>query len=259
MKINIETQTINIDLVQPHPRNVRQGDVGAISESLQAHGQYKPITYQKSTGRILAGNHTWKAAKALGWKEINASGIECDDEEALRILLIDNRTNDLATYDFDGLIDILKDLEGTEASLQGTGFDGDALDELISDAKKDKELQDEFDKYTQSIKAPHNEIVGEQPLISELCDLTKYSKLVAEIEKAKIASEVSEFLIAAATRHIVFNYQKIAEFYPHQTAKIQKLMESSALVIIDAQDAIANGYAIFARTMNDLLIQDDDE
>ena len=259
MKINIETQTINIDLVQPHPRNVRQGDVGAISESLQAHGQYKPITYQKSTGRILAGNHTWKAAKALGWKEINASGIECDDEEALRILLIDNRTNDLATYDFDGLIDILKDLEGTEASLQGTGFDGDALDELISDAKKDKELQDEFDKYTQSIKAPHYEIVGEQPLISELCDLTKYSKLVAEIEKAKVPSEVSEFLIAAATRHIVFNYQKIAEFYPHQTAKIQKLMESSALVIIDAQDAIANGYAIFARTMNDLLIQDDDE
>ena len=143
--------------------------------------------------------------------------------------------------------------------MQGTGFDGDALDELISDAKKDKELQDEFDKYTQSIKAPHYEIVGEQPLISELCDLTKYSKLVAEIEKAKVPSEVSEFLIAAATRHIVFNYQKIAEFYPHQTAKIQKLMESSALVIIDAQDAIANGYAIFARTMNDLLIQDDDE
>jgi hypothetical protein len=163
-----------------------KGDVGAISESLKAHGQYRPITYQKSTGRILAGNHTWKAAKALGWKEINASAIECDDEQALRILLIDNRT-------------------------------------------------------------------------SELCDLTKYSKLVAEIEKAKIPLEVSEFLIAAATRHIVFNYQKIAEFYPHQTAKIQKLMESSALVIIDAQDAIANGYAIFARTMNDLLIQDDDE
>jgi hypothetical protein len=33
----IETQTIDIDTVHPHPRNERQGDVGAISQSLQAH------------------------------------------------------------------------------------------------------------------------------------------------------------------------------------------------------------------------------
>jgi hypothetical protein len=153
----------------------------------------------------------------------------------------------------------LKELEETEGSLIGTGFDGDALDELISDSDKDQQLKDELDKYTQSIKAPHYEIVGEQPAITELCDLTKYTELVIQIEKAKLEAEITEFLLAAATRHIVFNYQKIAEFYPHQTAKIQKLMEASALVIIDAQDAIANGYAIFANTMNDLLIQDDDE
>ena len=256
---SLETEIISIDLVHPHPRNVRQGDIGAISESLQAHGQYKPITYQKSTGRILAGNHTWKAAKALGWQTIIASAKICDDEEALRILLVDNRSSDLATYDSDGLIDLLKELGETEGSLIGTGFDGDALDELISDVEKDQQLKDELDKYTQSIKAPHYEIVGEQPEMSELCDLTKYSELVAQIEKAKLDPEISEFLLAAATRHIVFNYQKIAEFYPHQTAKIQKLIEASALVIIDAQDAIANGYAIFANTMNDLLIQDDDE
>ena len=253
---SLETEIISIDLVHPHPRNVRQGDVGAISQSLQAHGQYKPITYQKSTGRILAGNHTWKAAKALGWQTIIASAKICDDEEALRILLIDNRSSDLATYDSDGLIDLLKELEGTALSLEGTGFDGDALDELISDAEKDQQLKDDLDKYTQSIKAPHYEIVGEQPAISELCDLTKYSELVAKIEKANIDPETTEFLLSAATRHIVFNYQKIAEFYPHQTAKIQKLMEGSALVIIDAQDAIANGYATFANTMNDLLNSD---
>ena len=252
----IEHLAINIDELHPHPRNVRQGDVGAISESLQAHGQYKPITYQKSTGRILAGNHTWKAAKALGWKNIVASAVVCDDEEALRILLVDNRSSDLATYDSDGLIDLLKELENTEGSLIGTGFDGDSLDELILDTEKDQQLKDELDKYTQSIKAPHYEIVGEQPEITELCDLNKYSELVAKIEKAKLDPETSEFLLAAATRHIVFNYQKIAEFYPHQTAKIQKLMEGSALVIIDAQDAIANGYAIFATTMNDLLNSD---
>ena len=127
----IETQTIDIDTVHPHPRNVRQGDIGAISQSLQAHGQYRPITYQKSTGRILAGNHTWKAAKALGWKNIVASAVICDDEQALKILLADNRSSDLATYDDKELMDLLKELSINDPLLEGTLYDGDDLDDLI--------------------------------------------------------------------------------------------------------------------------------
>ena len=93
----IETKTIDIDTVHPHPRNVRQGDIGAISQSLQAHGQFRAITYQKSTGRILAGNHTWKAAKALGWTKIVASAVVCDDD----------------LYDGDDLDDLVFKLEGS--------------------------------------------------------------------------------------------------------------------------------------------------
>lgn len=54
-----------IDSVQPHPRNVRQGDVGAIATSLEINGQYRPIVVHKSTNNILAGNHTYKSASAL--------------------------------------------------------------------------------------------------------------------------------------------------------------------------------------------------
>jgi hypothetical protein len=129
--INIETQTIDIDTVHPHPRNVRQGDIGAIIQSLQAHGQFKAITYQKSTGRILAGNHTWKAAKALGWTQIAASAVVCDDEQALKILLVDNRSSDLATYDDKELMELLKELSQNDPLLEGTLFDGDDLDDLV--------------------------------------------------------------------------------------------------------------------------------
>jgi hypothetical protein len=127
----IETQNIDIDTVHPHPRNVRQGDIGAITQSLQAHGQYRPITYQKSTGRILAGNHTWKAAKALGWTQIVASAVVCDDEQALKILLVDNRSSDLATYDDKELMELLKELSQNDPLLEGTLFDGDDLDDLV--------------------------------------------------------------------------------------------------------------------------------
>jgi len=115
-----------------HPRNVRQGDVGAISESLKEHGQYRPIVVQRSTGHVLAGNHTLKAAKALGWDRIAVTYVDCDDDRALRILLADNRTNDLATYDDAALADLLRELADTEAGLAGTMFNGDDLDDLCA-------------------------------------------------------------------------------------------------------------------------------
>lgn len=119
-----------IDSVTPHPRNVRQGDIGAICGSLNAHGQYRPIVVHKSTNHILAGNHTYQAAKALGWKKIAMTFVDCDDEQALRILLVDNRANDLAIYDDSALADLLKELNASEG-LEGTLFDGDDLDDLL--------------------------------------------------------------------------------------------------------------------------------
>ena len=128
----IEFATVHIGTVQPHPKNVRQGDIGAISESLKAHGQYRPIVVDRRTNQILAGNHTWRAAKSLGWSEIAVGFIETkDDDDATRILLADNRTTDLASYDDAGLADLLKDLIASDDQLIGTLYDGDDLDDLI--------------------------------------------------------------------------------------------------------------------------------
>ena len=122
---------IDIDQLHPHPRNVRQGDVGAISESLRIHGQYRTIVYQQSTNRILAGNHTWKAAKQLGWQEISVHWLDINDDRAMRILLADNRANDLASYDDGALAELLTSLSHTDDSLTATLFTGDDLDDLL--------------------------------------------------------------------------------------------------------------------------------
>jgi ParB-like chromosome segregation protein Spo0J len=128
----LTTEHIPIDTVKPHPRNVRQGDIGAITESLRQHGQYRPIVVQKSSGHILAGNHTWKAAKHLKWKQIAVTYVDVNDDEAMRILLVDNRANDLATYDDTALIELLQELHSTQEQLAGTGFNADDLDDLIN-------------------------------------------------------------------------------------------------------------------------------
>jgi len=119
---------VNIADIQPYDRNARQGDVGAISESLRTLGQFRPIVVNRRTNRILVGNHTWKAATMLGWTQIAVVWLDVDEDTESRIVLIDNRSADLATYDDDRLLALL-----TTTDLKGTGFSGDDIDELLAD------------------------------------------------------------------------------------------------------------------------------
>ncbi len=54
--------------------------------------------------------------------------------------------------------------------------------------------------------------------------------------------EEKNFLMDAARRHNVFNYEKIADYYAHATHEMQQLMERSGLVIIDFEKAIQYGF-----------------
>jgi len=132
-------QAVAIDELVPHPRNVRQGDIGAISVSLEKHGQYKPIIYQLSTKHILAGNHTWQAAKHLKWKKIAAVGIDCTDDQGLRILIADNRASDLASYNESELANLLSEF-GRSWDFEGLLYDQDDLDRMLNDQARSLSL-----------------------------------------------------------------------------------------------------------------------
>ncbi|MCP3760637.1 ParB/RepB/Spo0J family partition protein [Streptomyces sp. TBY4] len=128
------TLAIPLADLAPYYRNPRAGDLDAIAESLSTHGQYKPIVVNRGThtGRpneILAGNHTAKAARKLGWDAIAVTWLDVDEATAAKIVIVDNRTSDLAGYDTALLADILTDLP----DLEGTGYDQEQLDDLLDD------------------------------------------------------------------------------------------------------------------------------
>ena len=125
-----ETTTVSIRKLKQHPKNPRRGNVKAIRASIDAHGFYGSIVAQRSTGHILAGNHRWIAAKEAGAKTIPVTFVDVTDDEALRILLSDNRTNDLGVYDTDDLHSVLADLQTATGTLEGTGYDAAFLDSL---------------------------------------------------------------------------------------------------------------------------------
>jgi DNA modification methylase len=125
---SLESLTVDVETLSTFPSNPRQGDVGAICESLKQHGQYRPIVVNRRTMEVLAGNHTLQAARALGWGTVAATFVDVDDETAKRIVLVDNRSNDLASYDDSALAEMLRSLP----DLTGTGYDGDDLNELLA-------------------------------------------------------------------------------------------------------------------------------
>lgn len=128
-----KTETIQIKDLNYYYKNPRRGDIEAIAQSLKTHGQYKTICVNKGTktGRpleILAGNHTIKAARTLGWETIQATLIDVDEEAAAKIVIADNRTSDLAENDPAILIDLIESL----TDLDGTGWADDELEELAA-------------------------------------------------------------------------------------------------------------------------------
>jgi ParB-like chromosome segregation protein Spo0J len=130
-----QVASVAISTLEGYPTNPRRGDIDAIAQSLKAHGQYRPIVVQYGTNYILAGNHTYKAAKKLGWKKIKVTYIEVDEQTAKKIVLADNRLTDLASYNEP----LLKSLLQALPELDGTGFSAsevETLDRLTSGEEK---------------------------------------------------------------------------------------------------------------------------
>jgi ParB-like chromosome segregation protein Spo0J len=123
----LRTVVVPTDSLRPYHANPRRGSIDVIVESLRVNGQYRPLVVNSRTSEVLAGNHTLYAAQQLGWSEVAVTFIDVDPEQAARIVLVDNRSNDLAAYDDDllaGLIESLPDLAGT-------GYSDDDLADLL--------------------------------------------------------------------------------------------------------------------------------
>ena len=118
---------------------------------------------------------------------------------------------------------------------------------------------DNNNHYTKKISVPQYLPSNVKPDLKELCSTSKYAELVRDIKASNVSEEEKQFLIKAASRHIVFNYDKIADYYAHSDKEMQELMEKSALVLIDFDDAIANGYVKLSTTIKNIVMGNEHE
>ena len=238
----------DIFLYENNPRN-NDDAVEAVAESIKEFGFKIPIVIS-GDNVVIAGHTRIKAAKKLGLKEVPCIiADDLTDEQIRAFRLADNKSAEIATWEEEKLEQELAQIMDIDMSL--FGFNGEETD--FADEVEDN-------TYTMNTNIPQYEITGEQPTIAELLDEEKANALIAEIEQSEgITDEERRFLIQAARRHNVFNYRNIAEYYAHATPEMQRLMEKSALVIIDIDNAIANGYVALFSDVLDVMEGEENE
>lgn len=240
----------------PYENNTRKhtpDDIEGIKTSILRVGFEDPIGVWGEKNIIVEGHGRCIAAKELGMKAVPCIRLDHLSEEQFREYAIrHNRSAEMSSWDFDKLEQELAALEIEGINLDDLNFSFDFDD-------KEEKPQEADGFYTDAVNLPQYEPVGDCPEISELIDTDKYHELCQKINGCKLDDDVKEFLRFAAARHIGFNYKTIANFYAHQPKEIQELMEDSALVLIDINDAIRNGYAELSERLDEIEEIDDAE
>ena len=133
---------VALSTLKHHPDNPRRGNVEAIRESLRANGIIRPIVVSRHTRHVLAGNHTLKAARAEGMAELPVVWLDAlTPAQERKILLVDNRSSDLADYDNEILAAILGQMR-EEDELLGTGYSDADVEALLAESLGEPSLDD---------------------------------------------------------------------------------------------------------------------
>ena len=241
----LKIEYVKIDSIKPYLNNAKlhpAEQIEQIKKSIEQFGMNDPIGIWKD--EIVEGHGRLLALKELNYDEIPIIRLDhLSDEERKAYILAHNKLTMNSDFDIDILNEELDDIMNIDMS--DFGFD---LEIEIDD----DEYDDEDNPYTTTINIPQYEIRGEEPDIDDLYDNNKTFELIEKIEKSNVSYDQKEFLKKAAQRHLAFNYSKIAEYYAHQDKEMQELMEESALVIIDFNDAIKNGFAELSNDIEEM-------
>ena len=252
MKLKIQYKPI-ADLI-PYARNSRthsDAQVAQIAASIKEFGWTNPVLLDGENG-IIAGHGRVMAAHKLGETEVPTIELGHMDENQKRAYIIaDNKLALNADWDNEMLALEINDLKDAGYDLGLIGFSLDEIEELNPEEKENT--------YTQKVDIPTYEPSAEKPDVKDLFDDTNAFNLIEKIKSSKLPQAEKDFLMLTAGRHVRLNFQLIADYYAHSQREVQELMEDSALVIVDIDNAISNGWVNLSKKLDDIYDEDNEE
>lgn len=244
--MDIKIEYLQVEELNEYENNARkhgEEDICKIAQSIERYGFNDPIGVWKDN-IIIEGHGRLEAAKLLGMETVPCIKLDhLTDEQRREYAIAHNRTAEFSEWDWSKLEKELSELDFGDFDLE-------------FDIEEPEQEDDEESKYTANVNLPQYEPSDKCPSLEELCDEDKMLDLQCRIDEADIPEEIKHFLRLASQRHLKFNYAKIADYYAHASADVQRLMEQSALVIIDVDDAIKYGYAELTKQLEALRRED---
>lgn len=137
-----DMEVINLKLteVRPYENNPRHNEdaVGLVAESIRRFGFNVPILLDADKV-IVAGHTRYEAAKVLGLEEVPCIIMEDMSEEAARqFRIVDNKTGELSSWDYEKLIAELDNIKGIDMSI----FDFGKFDKAAEPANLESNLDE---------------------------------------------------------------------------------------------------------------------
>lgn len=172
----MEVKSLKLNDIKPYENNARFNDTAVeyVANSIREFGFQQPIVVDKDMV-IIAGHTRYKAAQELGLKTVPVVvADELSDDKVKAYRLADNKTGEMAEWDFDKLFEEISSVEDIDMS--EFGFD------LNFDEEEEPDLSDEKQETPETTFAL-NVVLGDEEEQIEL-----YEKLKAEGYTVKVVN-----------------------------------------------------------------------
>lgn len=142
---------VDIENVIPYENNPRINDdaVEKVANSIREFGWQQPIVVDKHNV-IIVGHTRLKAAQMLGEKQVPVVFADLSEERAKSYRLADNRTGQIAEWDFELLEQELDELNEMELDFDMTDFGFDSEQSEYSEEVEAPESFKEFSEDTET-------------------------------------------------------------------------------------------------------------
>lgn len=168
-------QVVNlpIDQVKPYWRNPRNNEpaVEAVKQSIQQYGFNSPIVVDKDYV-IIVGHTRLRALRELGYTDIPCIVKDLSADKAKAYRIADNKTSEFATWDYDKLVQELRELDNLTSmeiffpDMDLSGFIGETAGVVNFDAptqeaidKKQGDLDARFDTDAEARASAEIEVI----------------------------------------------------------------------------------------------------
>jgi len=249
------------DQFQHHPHNFRthpKSQQKAVEGSLSSLGWVDVVIENRITGNLVDGHERiWNALRQGDSSPVPYLQIELTEAEEAQALLSLDPISAMAGTDRENMAMLFSQLENANQVVEESSTD-DFLAYLAGKNNLAYRGQ-QAGNYSRKVEAPIYEPKQEKPQPSDLYDDSKTLELLAEIEAADLPDDEKDFLRVAARRHTVLNYERVADYYAHSSASVQRLMENSALVIIDFDRAVELGFVRLNDELTNIFLSEYDD